>query len=200
MFEIFARLFLRLIILFSAIFSIFFFYVFWYKYDEQRWFIRSPWIYDIKYFSNDDLQKNIIINSEKYYTVDNKLTIYWLQPNKCWTIKIWEYEKYDCYESESYSNIIYIPSSSIKIHPITYSTVFLNLNLNVSKDFTVNYDFIWNGIKFSYYKDWTLVYKDDISSKKLINIKNVDFVWYNDDWLFFSLDGKMYFMEILANL
>lgn len=200
MFMIFLRLFLRLTVLVFVIFSIFFFHVFWYKYDKQRWFIKNSGVYDIKYFSDNNFEKSIIINSQKYYVVDNKLTIYWLEKNQCWYIKIWNYKKYDCYDGKRYSNIIYIPSSSVKIYPITKNIVFLKLDLKISKDYCINYDFNWNGIEMSYYKDGTIVYKDDISSKKLTNIKWANFVWYNDNWLFFSLNDKIYFMEILVNL
>ena len=197
---IFARLSLRLLILIVWVFSIFFFYVFWYTYNEKRWFIKAPWVYAIKYFSNNDLKKNIIINSKRYYIVDNRLTLYWLEKWKCWYIKIWDYQKYDCYDDKKYSNIIYIPNSSIRIYPITKNIVFLKLNLEISNDYAINYDFNWRGIKFSYYKDWTIVYKDDISYKKLINIKWANFVWYNNEGLLFFKDNKIYFIKILESL
>jgi len=197
---IFARLFLRLLILIIWVSSIFFFYVFWYTYDDKRWFIKAPGVYAIKYFSNNDLEKSIIINSKKYHIVDNNLTLYWLERGKCWNIKIWDYQKYDCYDGKKYSNVIYIPNSSIRIYPITKNIVFWKLNLEVSDDYAINYNFNWHGIKFSYYKDGTIVYKDDISSKKLINIKWANFVWYNNDGLFFLLKNKIYFMKILESL
>ena len=197
---IFARLFLRLLILVVWVFSIFFFYVFWYTYDEKRWFIKAPGVYAIKYFSNNNFEKDITINSKKYNIVDNRLTLYWVEKGKCWNIKIWDYQKYDCYDGIKYVKIIYIPNSSIRIYPITKSMFFSQLDLENSNDYAINYNFNWHGIKFSYYKDWTIVYKDDISSKKLINIKWANFVWYNNEGLFFFKGNKIYFMKILESL
>lgn len=197
---VFVRLFLRLLILISSVFGIFFFYVFWYTYNGKRWFIKTSWVYNIKYYSADNLKKDILINSKKYFIVNNKLTLYWLEQGKCWIMKIWNYQKYDCYDWKRYSDIVYIPSSSIKISPITKNTVVAKLNLQISSDYNIQYYFNWHDIDFSYYKDGTIVYKDNLSSKKLINIKWANFIWYNNSWLFFILDKKIYFMKFLVNL
>lgn len=197
---IFARLFLRLFVLIWWVFSIFFFYVFWYTYTNKRWFIKTSWVYNIKYFSNNNSKKDIIINSNKYFVINNRLTLYWLEKGRCWIIQIWYYKKYDCYDGKRYSDIVYIPISSVKIYPITKNTLFAKLNLQVSNDYDIKYNFNWHGIRFSYYKDGTIVYKDDISTKKLIKIPWVDFVWYDNEWLVFMLDNKIYYMKFLINL
>jgi len=197
---IFLRFFLRLLILIVWVLSIFFFYVFWYIYNTKRWFIKTSWVFDIRYFSNDNFKKNIIINSNKYYVVDNKLTLYWLEDGECWILKIWDYQKYYCYDWKKYSYVLYIKNFFIKKYPITKNIIFSQLNLETSHDYDISYTFVWNDIKFYYYKDWSLIYKDDISYKKLTTIKWAEFVWYNKKGFFFILNEELYFIQILDYL
>lgn len=197
---VFVRLFLRLLFLIFFVFSIFFFYVFWYTYNQKRWFIKAPKVYNIKYFSSTKNKKYIIIDSKKYELVNNNLLLYWIEEGKCWFIKISSYKKYECYDNKKYSRIFYISPSSIKVYPIEKKVIFHKLDLKLSSDYHIKYTFTWYGISFTYYKNWVITYKDDISSKKLIKLKWIEFVWYNDEWFFFIKKNKLYFIKILANL
>lgn len=199
MYTVFWRLFIRLIVLFLWVFSIFFFYVLGYKYDTKIGFIKSSWVYDIKYYSKDPLNEQISINWWNYYFVSNKLTLRNVRSNSCWQVKIWDFDKYNCYDDKSFSNVVYISPSSLEIRPSSVS-FFPKLTLYWDYDPFLKYSFYWNGINFFYYQNWDLTYKDDVSTKKLINIKNVEFVGYENWWLYFTLDGKLHFLAINNNL
>lgn len=193
------RLIIRLVVLFVWVFSIFFFYVFGYKYDSKIGFVKSSWVYDIKYYSDETLDENILINWWKYYFVSNKLTLHDMRSNFCWEIKIGKFQDFSCYDDNAFSNIVYISPASLKINASS-ANLFYRLNLKKTDNPFVRYEFNWNWVNFSYYKNWDLVYEDDISTKKLINIKNIEFIGYESWWLYFTLDGNLNFLSIRNNL
>lgn len=198
MYIVFARLFLRLTVLFFGVFSVFFFYVFGYKYEKNVWFVRASWVYDVQYFAKKDKQEEFFVNSNKYNFVDNKLIVYGIYKWSCSNIKIWDFQNYQCHWNKKFKKIVYIPKSSILIKE-AFKRVFFNLELFDDSNPFIKHYFYWRWIKFTYYEDWDLVYKDDISSKKLVNIKDAEFIGYDKDGLYFISKWKIYLLNIFKN-
>jgi len=192
-----SRLCIRLLTLWFIVFSIFYFYVLGYRYEDNIWFVKASWTYQINYFSNKK-ENYLILNWNKYYMVNNTLTLYWLQDWFCWYIKIGEFKRYTCVNWNNLQKITYISPSSIQIKQIKLD-VFTNLKLIKSNDPFIKYTFYRNDIEFLFSLNWDLLYKDSVSVKKLINLPNSEFVWYNFKWLIFIKDWWMYLLKIKNN-
>ena len=193
------RLLIRLVVLVVIVLSIFYFYVLWYTFNKNVWFIKANGVYAIQTFSSKK-SNNIMINSNFYYIVDNKITLHWIYPTSCGYIKIWDYAKYVCYNKNNkhYLNIVYIPRSDIKLEKIK-SNIFANLDLYQSSNPYIKYYFYFKWIKFIYYKNGDILYEDDIDTKKLANIKNLEFVWYDSNGLYVVKNDKLYYLNLHAN-
>ncbi len=192
---IYSRLFLRLILLVIIVFSIFYFYVFGYKYTKDLWFSKNLWVYNIKYISKNK-SNSFLFDWKKYFTTDRSITIFWLNKNKCNYIQIWDFKKYICNTKKKFNNIIYISKKDIKLSPSKIS-FFNNLDIKYINDISIKYWFKWNNITFLYSNNWDLLYTDSISTKKIINIPNAKFIWYNKKWLFLILKWQIYFLRII---
>jgi len=191
---ILSRLFFRLAILFIAVFSVFYFYILEYKYDPNIGFIKTSWTYSLENIDNGYIE-NVVINWKKYNLSENKIILHNIFDQKtCWELKIWDYNDYLCYKNND-NHIVYISKNSVKLVAVK-NTIYNNLILKKSYNPFIKYSFKWKEIYFDYYKNGDIVYKDDISSKKLINIKNLEFVGYNTKWLFVIKDNDLYFMKL----
>ncbi len=195
MWLIYSRLLLRLIVLVVIVFSIFYFYVFGYKYTDNLWFSKNLWVFNIKYISKNK-NNSFFFDWKKYFITNNNITIFGLNKNKCNYIQIWDYKKFICNTKNKFSDIIYISKKAIRLYPSKIS-FFTNLNLRDINSISIKYWFKWDNINFIYTNNWDLLYTDSISTKKLINIPNAHFIWYNKKWLFLILKGQIYFLKII---
>ena len=191
---IFSRLFLRVLILFVAVFSIFYFYILWYRFDSNIWFVQTSWVYSLEKL---DLWENekIILNWQEYNLSDNKIILHNIFLKKsCWELKVWKFSSYECYNDNG-NHIVYISKNIVKLTPVTTS-IFKKLDLYSSDNLNIKYYFYWKNIKILYYRNWDIIYDDDLSSKKLINIPWLEFIWYTEKGLYVIKDNKLYFMRL----
>ena len=195
MWLIYSRLLIRLVLLVMIVFSIFYFYVFGYKYTKDLWFSKDLGLYNVKYISNQQTSC-FWFNGKKYFIYDWDISLFGLDKNKCLNIKIWSFKKFICNRKSKFTNIVYIPKKNIKLS-LSKISFFKNLNIHFVSDVSVKYQFVWKRIKFLYLNNWDLLYVDSISTKKLINIPNAKFIWYNDKWLFLILKWQIYFLRII---
>jgi len=191
---IFVRLFLRVLVLFVTVFSIFYFYILGYKFDKNVGFIETSGVYSLEKIDMETDDK-IVLNWYEYKLLDNKIVLHNVFLSKsCGELRIWDYSSYECYNNE-WNHIVYISKSVVKLIPVTLS-VFKKLDLYADSNLDVKYYFYWKNIKFYYYTNWDIVYSDDLSVKKLVNIKDLEFVWYNQKGLYVVKDNKLYFMKL----
>ena len=187
------RLSLRLFIFFIAVFFIFYFYVLGYRFESNYWFVETSGIFQINTYSKLK-DKQIIINGKAYNITDSKIILENLiNKESCGYLKIGNYVKYICYPNKN-SYIAYIPED----FPIknVQKAIYETLNLQKTQDITIKYKFKWDKIVFFYYNNGDLVYQDSISTKKLKNIKNADFIGYDSKWLYFVQNKKLFYMQI----
>ena len=180
------RLFLRIVFLVLIVWSIFYFFVFWYRYNPKGSFnYKTAWIYEIKAFSNSNY---IFLDNEKFFLVDNKITLYSIPELSCKKLKIDEFEKFICFDWKQFNKILYISPKILKMTPFEgfFSKLDLKCNNLWDCSFTVN------NIDFFISKDWTIFYKDDISTKKLTNLPNSMIIGYVEDGLIFEKNWKLF--------
>jgi len=194
MWLILVRFFLRLIILIIIVTSIFYFYILKYRYDFWIWFIETSWVYS---FEKLDLwtDEKVTFNWNQYWFTNNSITLHNnFDKRNCWELKIGDFKDFLCYR-ENNNHIVYISKNIIKLTPIK-TAVYKKLILKKEISPFIKYSFNWHNIDFFYHKNWDIFYQDDISVKKLINIKNIEFIWYNDKWFYIIKDNKLYFMRL----
>lgn len=189
------RFFLRLIVLVLSVFSILYFYVLWYKFEPEIWFIKTS-NYDLENYS--PYNSKVLINWKKYFLNDWKIILSNMFSNKnCGELQIWNFKKYYCFEKKN-NHIVYISKNYIKIIP-SKNKIFKNLDLIKTENSNIKYKFTWNNITFYYYRNGDIIYKDDVSSKKLINFPNIEFVWYDRNGFFIVKNNKLLYFKINNN-
>jgi len=183
---------LRLIVLILSVFSILYFYVLWYKFDPEIWFIKTS-SYNLENYSS--YNKKILINWKKYFITNGQIRLSNIFTNKyCGKLKIWDFTKYHCFNKKN-NHIVYISKYYIRVFP-SKNKIFKNLDLIKPENNNIKYKFKWHNINFSYYKNGDIIYKDDVSSKKLINFPNIEFVWYDENGLFIIKKNKLFYLKI----
>ena len=188
-----ARLFLRLFFLVVAVISIVFFYILGYKYDPELGFIKNSGVYSFESFS--ELEKIAYINWKAYNLIEGKLDIYTNLDTKCGEFKIGDFNKFVCYHHKHYTKIVYIPKYSIRFYK-TSNNIFSKLVLYKWADSFVKYYFYWNDIKFTYYENGLLTYKDDLWEKTIIKLKGLEFLGYDDNGLYVLRDNILYYLQL----
>jgi len=185
------RLFIRLSFLFVIVFSIFYFYVLWYKVNLNTYSpVKTAWIYSFKVFSDKNY---IVFWGKKLFLMDNKVVLYSLLKGSCNDIVFSKnYQKYVCFDWWHFNRVVYIDPSYVKTELVSPNKYFFQLRLDKSGNFFDNYSFEWNNIKFVYKKNWDLLYKDSFWYKKLLNKKGINFVWYDEKWLVYVDNGRLY--------
>jgi len=180
-----ARLFFRIVLLVWGVWSVFYFYVFGYRYKIHGFFrYKTAGIYKLYVFSN---KKNILLNSQKLFLVDHKVTLYSLYDGECAKLEIWDYEDFLCFDRKKLNTFVYISPKVVKIYPF-HKRYFVKLKLELE----------WDMIKFRFkdvnflYNGKQLFYVDDINTKHLIDLPNVKFVGYTKNSLVFIKSGKIY--------
>jgi len=180
------RLFLRVVFLVLIVWSIFYFFVFWYRYNPKGNFnYKTAGIYEIRAFSDTNY---IFLDNEKFFLVNNKITLYSIPEWSCKKLRIDEFEKFICFDWKHFNKFLYISPKVLKITPFKgfFSKLDLKCN-NIWECF-----FSANNIDFFISKDWTIFYKDDISTKQLIKLPNSLIIGYLEDWLIFEKNWKLF--------
>jgi len=192
MFFAIARLILRLSFLFFLVWSIFYFYVFGYRYSLDWDFqYKTAGIYQLNVFSDTQY---IFLNNKKLFLSDHKISLYSLYEWECAKLKIWNYEKFLCFDGKNFNKFVYIDPKIIRIYPFT-DKYFIKLDLNQQGNFI---QFEFKNIKFLYDGE-RLFYVDDISTKKLVDLPNVKFVGYTESSLIFVKNWKLYALNLGMN-
>jgi len=185
-----ARLVIRLSFLFLIVYSIFYFYVLGYRFDiKDKVSYQTSWIYSINVYSKNI--NFIKVWNKTVFLSDHKVVLYSLPDWICSKLEIWKYYVKHCFDWKHYNKIVYFSKSDIKMLPLK-DLAFFKLTLFKSNDFLDKYKFNWNNIEFVYQKNGNLLYKDDLWYKKLINLRNIDFIWYTTDWLVFERKNKIF--------
>jgi len=183
------RLIVRLSFLFLIVYSIFYFYVLGYRYNlKDSLTYQTAWIYDFIVYGNINYIK---VWDKTIFLTDHKVSLYSIPEWACKRIVIWKEKINYCFDGKHYNKIVYFATNSIKIIPFKAKT-FFKLDLLSSDDFFDKYKFKWSEIEFVYEKNGDLLYKDDLGYKRLLTLKNIDFVWYTLDGLVFEKTGRLF--------